>query len=75
MEPGLRVSRVAALLSAPTPFDRMEDTVRDDPNVNDSSDEGDGATHGFFPSIEILDEPEPLTIDGHRLLDELTDDD
>ena len=49
--------------------------VSDDPNVNENPDEGDSATHGFFPSFEILDDPEPLTIDGHRLLDDLADHD
>jgi hypothetical protein len=53
-----------------------DDTMSDDPNpsASDSPDEGDG-TPSVLPTFEALDGPEPLTIDGHRLIDGLTDDD
>ncbi len=42
----------------------------------DAPDEGDaGSTQDLYPTFEVLDGPEPLTIDGHRLVDDIVDDD
>jgi len=41
----------------------------------DAPDEGDLEATSFFPSFESMEGPEPLTIDGHRLIDESPEND
>ena len=50
--------------------------MSDDPNVNDENpDDGDTATEGFFPSFEILDEPDRSQSMATGFSIDLTDDD
>ena len=44
-------------------------------HVYDSPEEEDAVTQSIDPTFEMLGGPEPLTIDGHRLIDVPTDDD